>query len=280
MDSNYNSNYYKKYLKYREKYLNLKNQFGGAKCPECGKDEKDCTCKKLEHLGDYPISSITKFLQLDDLIRLAEISPSIKDDINADIGNILREVAKNEPDDEKKQIIYAFLKETESESDFILPEEYRINRNIDYLNLYPLLGGIVLRGRLINEIIKISLSNENMLNLLKDLVTVFNIKSLNDAPLILRIMRKVVVTPENAKYMIDILKHLSKNIYGSINIRNVKSQFIIDSFNFTDKQFLQMLKFISNVNSIDTYYALSRFIKSGVTDEQLIKNLSNPNWYM
>ena len=125
MDSNYNSNYYKKYLKYREKYLNLKNQFGGAKCPECGKDEKDCTCKKLEHLGDYPISSITQFLKLDDLLTLALTNKTIKDNINANIGNILKKVAENETDSKKKNLIEGFLNFTEKK---------RTKRNIDALN--------------------------------------------------------------------------------------------------------------------------------------------------
>ena len=101
MDNDYNSNYYKKYLKYREKYLNLKNQFGGAKCPQCGKDKENCTCTTLENLGDaLLISSIAEYLRLDDIIRLAETSQSIKDNINADLGTILRKVAENEPDDE------------------------------------------------------------------------------------------------------------------------------------------------------------------------------------
>jgi hypothetical protein len=119
-----------------------------------------------------------------------------------------------------------------------------------------------------------------MLNLLKDLVTFFNIKNLDDAHYILRIMRKVVVTPENAINIIDILNHISTNMINmrNTNSRALKQQFMKDILTFTDPQILQILKFISNVHIEKQFDALTSFVKRGLTNEQIEKLISKPNW--
>ena len=116
-----------------------------------------------------------------------------------------------------------------------------------------------------------------MLNLLKDLVTVFNIKSLDDAVYILGIMRKVVVTPENAIHIIDILNHISTNMRYT-NSRALKQQFMKDILTFTDPQILQISQFISNVHIEDQFDALESFVKRGLTNEQIENIISKPNW--
>jgi hypothetical protein len=45
--------YYQKYLKYKEKYLDLKNQIGGVKCDQCKVNEIKflCPCKQASYCG-------------------------------------------------------------------------------------------------------------------------------------------------------------------------------------------------------------------------------------
>jgi predicted nucleotidyltransferase len=45
--------YYAKYLKYRTKYLQLRNQLGGAKCEICGDDHETEDCPKRSLFGLY-----------------------------------------------------------------------------------------------------------------------------------------------------------------------------------------------------------------------------------
>ena len=84
MDNNYNSNYYKKYLKYREKYLNLKNQFGGAQCPRCGNNVKDCTCDPISLLKgivlpDHLLNEIIIIASNENMLKLLRYLVNIFD---------------------------------------------------------------------------------------------------------------------------------------------------------------------------------------------------------
>jgi hypothetical protein len=45
--------YHKKYLKYRQKYLALKNQIGGVVCPHCQNESEYCTCSSLQTLPPH-----------------------------------------------------------------------------------------------------------------------------------------------------------------------------------------------------------------------------------
>ena len=124
------SNYYSKYLKYREKYLSLKKfktlkiQLGGAKCPRCGKDLEDCTCEPQAQaqakpplvLTDIPpelIPIIIKTLGLDDLLNFAQTNKHIQKSINDNIMDILDNIAIIEKDNKYNKdnatIINAFI---------------------------------------------------------------------------------------------------------------------------------------------------------------------------
>lgn len=60
---------YKKYLKYKKKYLLIKNQKGGTVCPICRKGE-DCECGILHRLPEPFLDAILLHLSLIDLISV------------------------------------------------------------------------------------------------------------------------------------------------------------------------------------------------------------------
>jgi hypothetical protein len=57
------NSYYKKYLKYRNKYLNLKNQIGGTICSKCGNDMENCICKQISELPDRLSKLISNIME-------------------------------------------------------------------------------------------------------------------------------------------------------------------------------------------------------------------------
>jgi hypothetical protein len=48
----------------------------------------------------------------------------------------------------------------------------------------------------------------------------------------------------------------------------------------TDTQIIQMSQFISNVHSEKEFDQIYRFVKHGLTNEQIEKFISKPNWHI
>ncbi len=92
--------YHKKYLKYRSKYLALKNQIGGTKCSNCGYESPNCLCNfRIPTLPDLPLDVIISRLDLNSLISLAQSDPGLSDYINRRFGKILENIKRNYPKD-------------------------------------------------------------------------------------------------------------------------------------------------------------------------------------
>jgi hypothetical protein len=96
MDSLYN----KKYLKYRSKYVALKNQIGGTKCERCGYESPNCLCNfRIPTLPDLPLDIIISGLDLNALISFAQSDPGMLEYINRRFGKILENIKRYYPKD-------------------------------------------------------------------------------------------------------------------------------------------------------------------------------------
>jgi predicted nucleotidyltransferase len=68
--------YYKKYLKYRSKYLELKSQLGGTLCEICGGNHNNDICpNKLSNAPVAPVASVAPVAPIAPIAPVASVAP-------------------------------------------------------------------------------------------------------------------------------------------------------------------------------------------------------------
>ena len=258
--------YHKKYLKYREKYLNLKKQFGGAKCYRCGNESKYCTCPP--HLDTLPQElslDIYYRLDLNGLISLSQTNPMIRKEINLNLTRILLQVIENETS-ANKEIIQAFLDGTRSNLDM------RTISNLIMFKGFLLEIGSYYNGSFNGYNVKIavaSLSSNEMFNLFGYLIKVF--KSSNPSGWnLFKSMDKIntVMSHMNlhkANCLVQILEHY-EGLGKRLNLLADDIERFVKLHN-DDQQFSQLLKYTTN-NSM-TLGMANFFLQYRLTDAEL-----------
>ena len=259
-----NNIYYKKYLKYRSKYIALKNQIGGTKCERCGFELPNCPCNsRFSDLSPLLLDNIISGLDLNGLNSFSESNPRMKFYINRRLRPILQNIMHNTPQDAK--FIQIFLDVTKSH-----PEMITINNLVQFkeillkIGLFGKYGDIVKRDFLPNVVE--SLSSQEMFDLFAYLIKMFE-KVLNILELIKtsrtinNIMRKM--NNHKAVCLTKILQHCEKIKYDLDTLR----AYIDDIASYDDRQFSQLLIYITN-NVIDIRYA-SIFMNYRLTDEEI-----------
>jgi hypothetical protein len=259
--------YHKKYLKYREKYLALKNQIGGTKCDKCGYESPDCPCNfRIPTLPDLPLDIIISGLNLDSLISLALADTGMLEHINRRLSIILTKIMhNNNPQDTK--IIQIFLDATKSHPEMITINN--LNQFKEILLKIELFGkdGKQVEKEFLPNVVA-SLSSQEMFDLFAYLVKVFEKALKSDIFELVKISRTInnimrKMTPHKAICLTKILQHCEKIKYDLDTLR----AYIDDIASYDDRQFSQLLIYITN-NVIDIRYT-SIFMNYRLTDEEI-----------
>jgi hypothetical protein len=255
--------YHKKYLKYREKYLALKNQIGGTVCERCGNELKNCTCPPyLDTLPNELISDVYTRLNLDGLISLSQTNKMFREEIKFNLNRILAQVIRNETP-ANIEIIQAFLDGTRTNLGMITIG------NLIMFRGYLLEIGKFNNGsynRYLPNVVA-SLVSQEMFNLFGLLLRVFKPYSPSSWNL-LRSMEKIntvmsQMNPHKAVCLSQILEHCKRKGYQlqafAFEIERIAR--------YDDDQFSQLLKF--TINDLMSLHMASFFMNYRLTDEEL-----------
>jgi hypothetical protein len=264
--------YYLKYLKYRSKYLALKNQIGGANCDRCGFELSNCICNsRFDDLSPLLLDNIISGLDLNGLNSFAESNPKIKLYINRRLRPILLNIMHNTP--QELEIIKASLDVTNTHL-----EMRTINNLIKIRTIFAKFENLKQHsfyGSSFNiteftDLVNYSLTEQRLLDLLSYLFSIYEIP--HDLIMIkdifytkIRNETNFFMTPTKAAYLLQMLKHQVQPINMTLLF-----SFIASTRHFNDELYRLLFKFIStnqlNMVNGPNFVAYSR--EYGLTDDE------------
>jgi hypothetical protein len=251
--------YHKKYLKYRQKYLALKNQIGGTRCPQCGNELKNCTCDS--RLPQSPAVALTprRFSNLTELID-AFNDKNNASYIKSNLETILTTLVRNDPTNAR--LIRLFIRISGSNRNIITYDNLVKIRNI-FAKLDMSMDDYHVYADAVADLVFRASRDQHLLDLLSYLFNIYDIpRDISDLRFQMNYMN-----PIKADYLLRTLINVEKMIHEMRHEKYSVKYVTLRMSSFNEEQYRQLFIFTSNglIDMLDG----PDYISFNLTDDKL-----------